>query len=274
MANLDASVREVTDALDAAGNTTAAIGKGFAIGSAALVALALFGAFKDRAKITTVNVAEAWTFAGLFVGALLPYAFSAMTMKSVSIAAKDMVKECARQFPLILGKVAGKAKQDPEYEKCIRISTQASLQEMIAPGLLVILSPLVVGIAFGKNCAAGLLVGALVSGVQLAISMSNSGGAWDNSKKFLKSSDCGDWMATVGLKDASGKVDEAKFKEAKNNSITGDTVGDPLKDTSGPSLNILIKLSAITSLVFATVIAHYSNDDGAPFWLAATTATV
>jgi len=261
MAELNEEVRNITDALDAAGNTTAAIGKGFAIGSAALVGLALFGAFKVRAEIGAVDVAEPWTFAGLLIGALLPYAFSAMTMKSVALAANQMVEECREQIPLILERKRKGEDPDPDYEKCIKISTEASLREMILPGLLVILSPLVMGLAFGKNCCAGLLCGALVSGVQLAISMSNSGGAWDNSKKFIKAKDS-PFLALNGLK----KTD-AEFKEAHKNSVTGDTVGDPLKDTSGPSLNILVKLSAITSLVFAGVIRDWSNAAGGPYWV-------
>lgn len=254
MSGLPPQVREFTDALDAAGNTTAAIGKGFAIGSAGLVSLALFGAFKERAQIPHVDVASPWTFAGLLIGALLPYAFSALTMKSVGEAAKDMVEECMRQFPGIINDG-----NEPDYETCIQISTQASLKEMILPGMLVILSPLVMGIAFGKNCTAGLLAGALVSGVQLAISMSNTGGAWDNSKKFIKS---GGLMETLGI-----EKDSKQWHEAHRNSVTGDTVGDPLKDTSGPSLNILVKLSAITSLVFASVIAQFSAADGGPQFL-------
>jgi len=164
-----------TDALDAAGNTTAAIGKGFAIGSAALVSLALFGAYCVRANITTVDILDPWCFSGLLYGAMMPYWFSALTMKSVGEAANDMVNECMQQFPKIL---SGEMK--PDYQRCIGISTDASLREMLAPGALVILSPLLAGIFFGKNCTAGVLSGALVSGVQLAISMSNSGGAWDN----------------------------------------------------------------------------------------------
>merc|ERR1719329_1496422 len=264
MSELNEEVRNITDALDAAGNTTAAIGKGFAIGSAALVGLALFGAFKVRAEIESVNVAEPWTFAGLLIGALLPYAFSAMTMKSVALAANQMVEECREQIPLILERKRRGEDPAPDYEQCIKISTDASLREMILPGLLVILSPLVMGLAFGKNCCAGLLCGALVSGVQLAISMSNSGGAWDNSKKYIKGDT--DFIKEEGIeiKTVEGM---AQFDEAHKNSVTGDTVGDPLKDTSGPSLNILIKLSAITSLVFAEVIRDYSNEQGGPYWI-------
>merc|ERR1711920_300333 len=181
MSGLPEEVRKITDALDAAGNTTAAIGKGFAIGSAALVSLALFGAYTVRAQIKTVDVLDPWTFTGLLLGAMIPFAFSAMTMTSVGYAAQDMVEECRRQFRDILDNGA-----KPDYQRCIEISTHASLKEMIAPGLLVMLSPLICGAAFGKNCTAGLLTGALVSGVQMAISMSNTGGAWDNAKKYIE----------------------------------------------------------------------------------------
>merc|ERR1712190_362298 len=223
-------VRTRTDCLDAAGNTTAAIGKGFAIGSAVLVSLALFGAYTVRAEIKTVDVLDPWTFTGLLLGAMIPFAFSAMTMTSVGYAAQDMVEECRRQFRDILDKGA-----KPDYQRCIEISTHASLKEMVAPGLLVMLSPLICGVAFGKNCTAGLLTGALVSGVQMAISMSNTGGAWDNAKKYIE---------------ATG----TKGSEQHKNAVTGDTVGDPLKDTSGPAINIVMKLSAIISLVFGGFI--------------------
>ena len=260
MCQCDESVRDITDALDAAGNTTAAIGKGFAIGSAALVSLALFGAFKVRANITVVDVADSWTFAGLLYGALLPYFFSAMTMTSVSRAAKQMVDECAEQFPDILN-----GNKQPDYSKCIKISTEASLKEMIAPGLLVILAPIIMAILCGKNCTAGLLCGALVSGVQLAISMSNTGGAWDNSKKYIKAGGLENETPPIHKK-VNGELNP-KWKSAHENAVTGDTVGDPLKDTSGPSLNILVKLSAITSLVFASVFDSLSNPAGGPLWL-------
>merc|ERR1719370_1797367 len=187
MAGLPETVRGLTDCLDAAGNTTAAIGKGFAIGSAALVSLALFGAFTVRARVTSVDILNPWVFTGLLFGAMMPYAFAAWTMKSVGKAANDMVKECLAQFP----KIMGPEKMTPDYEKCIRISTEASLREMLAPGALVIFSPLVAGMGFGKNCCAGLLSGALVSSVQLAISMSNTGGAWDNSKKYISAGGLG-----------------------------------------------------------------------------------
>merc|ERR550537_751886 len=166
-------------------------------------------------------------------------------MRSVGDAAADMVEECRVQFKAIMAEGA-----KPDYDLCIRISTEASLREMIAPGALVILSPLIIGACFGKNCVAGLLSGALVSGVQMAISMSNTGGAWDNAKKYIE---------------ASG----AKGSDQHKNAVTGDTVGDPLKDTSGPALNIVMKLSAIISLVFGSVIANWSNAEGGPWWLAA-----
>merc|ERR1712137_589089 len=248
MAALPEEVRERTDCLDAAGNTTAAIGKGFAIGSAALVSLALFGAYCTRANVVSVDVLDPWVFTGLLFGAMMPYAFAAWTMKSVGMAANDMVKECHRQFPKIINEGAA-----PDYEKCIVISTQASLREMIAPGALVILSPLVTGFGFGKNATAGLLSGALVSSVQLAISMSNTGGAWDNSKKYISAGGLG--------------PEFRKGSEAHKNSVTGVTVGDPLKDTSGPALNIVMKLTAIISLVFGAKIAEFSNEQGGPFWL-------
>jgi inorganic pyrophosphatase len=249
MAGLPETVRGLTDCLDAAGNTTAAIGKGFAIGSAALVSLALFGAFCVRANIEGVDILDAWVFTGLLYGAMMPYAFAAWTMKSVGKAANDMVKECLEQFPKIMGPEA----MVPDYEKCIRISTQASLREMIAPGALVILSPIIAGLVLGKKTCAGLLSGALVSSVQLAISMSNSGGAWDNSKKYISAGGLG--------------KEFVKGSEAHKNSVTGDTVGDPLKDTSGPALNIVMKLTAIISLVFGTAIKNASNSSGGPSWM-------
>merc|ERR1712241_1464901 len=180
MSGLPEQVRTITDCLDAAGNTTAAIGKGFAIGSAALVSLALFGAYTVRAGVAHVDILDPWVFTGLLFGAMMPYAFAAWTMKSVGKAADDMVQECLKQFPKIINE-----NMAPDYERCIKISPEASLREMIAPAALVILSPLVAGLGFGKNACAGLLSGALVSSVQLAISMSNTGGAWDNSKKYI-----------------------------------------------------------------------------------------
>lgn len=245
MSMLDSIVRERTDALDAAGNTTAAVGKGFAIGSAALVSLALYGAFVTRAEnpnnkhpLKSIRLTDPWIFCSLLIGAMLPYAFSAMTMKSVGFAAQEMVKEVRKQFAD--GEII-KGNREPDYQKCIKVSTNASIKEMIAPGLLVILTPIVFGILFHPVVVAGLLPGALLSGVQLAISMSNTGGAWDNCKKYIES---GNYVNSEG-------VAKGKGSEEHKASVIGDTIGDPLKDTSGPSLNILIKLMAIISLVFA-----------------------
>lgn len=243
MAELHKDVRKKTDALDAAGNTTAAVGKGFAIGSAALVSLALYGAFVVRIKVaskiaeTNVEILQPLTFAFLLIGSMLPYWFSAMTMKSVGKAAMEMVAEVKDQFernPELLNPV-GTAR--PDYDRCVAISTKAALREMIAPGALVILAPILTGVFFGVNAVYGLLTGGLLSGVQLAISMSNTGGAWDNCKKYIEAN-----------------VDPSlggKGSDIHKAAVVGDTVGDPLKDTSGPSLNILMKLMAIISLVFA-----------------------
>lgn len=271
-------VRTRTDCLDAAGNTTAAIGKGFAIGSAALVSLALFGAYTVRAEIKNVDILDPWVFTGLIMGAMLPYAFAACTMRSVSIAADDMFKECEDQIPKILEvKELVKQGEDlnddqlkwkkelPDYKKCILMSTEASIKEMLLPGAMVILGPLIAGIGFGKNACAGMLSGALVSAVQLAISMSNSGGAWDNAKKYIKSG--GD-----GTDEHNKRLDSGK--KTHENAVTGDTVGDPLKDTSGPALNIVMKLTAILSLVFGTAIKEYSNEQGGPFWLNSSNSTL
>jgi len=228
-------VRERTDALDSAGNTTAAIGKGFAIGSAAFVSLALFGAFVTAKGLYAADLLNPFIFAGLLFGAMLPYWFSAMTMKSVGKAALDMVVEVRRQIRDIPGILDGTA--DPDYARCVAISTEASLREMIAPGILVMFTPILFGFLFGVECLAGMLAGILVSGVQMAISASNTGGAWDNAKKYISAGGLGE--------------DKRKGSEAHKAAVIGDTVGDPLKDTSGPSLNILIKLTAIISVVFA-----------------------
>eukprot|EP00758_Cryptobia_borreli_P014047 Tbor_TRINITY_DN5887_c1_g7::TRINITY_DN5887_c1_g7_i1::g.6272::m.6272/K01507/ppa; inorganic pyrophosphatase len=254
MAHMGAEIREVTDALDAAGNTTAAIGKGFALGSAAFVSLALYAAFVSRVNIPVVNILDQRVMPGLLVGAMLPYWFSAMTMKSVGVAAMDMVNEIRRQF--CDPKVADGTKE-PDYAACVTIATDAALREMIRPGLLVILSPIIVGILFGKYSLAGLLPGALVSGVQMAISSSNTGGAWDNAKKYIE---------------RGGLNDKKKGKGSPQHAaaVIGDTVGDPMKDTSGPALNILIKLMAIISVVFTPVftgryggiVMQLLNDNG------------
>jgi inorganic pyrophosphatase len=256
MCELEHYVREKTDSLDAAGNTTAAIGKGFAIGSAALVSLALYGAFVTRLfnKLdlphgSGVNILEPLTFAFLLIGAMLPYWFSALTMKAVGTAANEMVVEIERQFkekPHLLHK---DATERPDYTKCIEISTASSLKYMIAPGALVMLAPLVAGTFFGYLAVCGVLTGGLVSGVQMAISMSNTGGAWDNAKKMVEkwnpewANDPKDYFFKHDLKGKGSDVHKA--------AVIGDTIGDPLKDTSGPSLNILMKLMAIISLVFA-----------------------
>ncbi len=229
MAELPKQVRERTDLLDAAGNTTAAIGKGFAIGSAVLTALALFAAFLTRAHFESLNMLSPMVFAGLFVGGVLPFLFTAQTMLAVGRAAEGMIVEVRRQFREIPGLLEGKAKAD--YRRCVAISTKSALQEMIAPAILVLFAPMVVGVIFGVEALAGLLAGSLISGVVMALSTSNSGGGWDNAKKYIEKT-------------------EGKGTEKHKAAVVGDTVGDPFKDTSGPSLNILMKLMAILSLVF------------------------
>ena len=243
MAELNPEVRDRTDALDAAGNTTAAIGKGFAIGSAALVSLALFGAFTARINTQNTNqgaaeILEPMVFAFMLIGAALPYWFSALTMKSVGLAAMKMIKEVQEQFAANPNLLNPNSKDLPDYARCVAISTEASLAEMIAPGALVILAPLITGTFFGVYAVYGLLTGGLLSGVQLATSMSNTGGAWDNAKKLIG-------------KSAKDSEFGGKGSDAYKAAVVGDTVGDPMKDTSGPSLNILMKLMAIISLVFA-----------------------
>ncbi|MDP3918879.1 MAG: V-type H(+)-translocating pyrophosphatase [Nanoarchaeota archaeon] len=240
MAGLPKEVRKRTDILDAAGNTTAAMGKGFAIGSAALTALALFSAFVAASGIDAVNLLDSKVIAGLFVGAMLPFLFSAMTMKSVAKAAQAIVEEVRRQFRDIKGLMEGTAK--PDYKKCIDIATSAALKEMIAPGLLVVLTPIVVGLLFGVETLAGVLAGSLAAGLVLAIAKSNAGGAWDNAKKYIE----------AGAHGGKGTACHAA-------AVIGDTVGDPCKDTSGPGLNILMKLMAIISLVFVPLFVKYGG---------------
>ena len=266
MAECPEHVRDLTDALDAAGNTTAAIGKGFAIGSAALVSLALFGGFVTRSGRLNghVQLLEPITFCFLILGAMLPYWFSALTMKSVGLAAMEMVNEVARQFkekPDLLkmadpkkfpGFDPKKCTDRPDSQRCIAISTKASLREMILPGLLVIVSPILTGAFFGVSAVCGLLAGGMSSGVQLALSASNTGGAWDNAKKFVEAG---------FVKDDEGIV-QGKGSEVHKAAVTGDTVGDPLKDTSGPALNILMKLMAIISLVFAQFFMSINDGRG------------
>ena len=234
MAGLGADVRQKTDALDSAGNTTAAIGKGFAIGSAALTALALFSAFSKATGLESIDIMDPKVIIGLFVGGMLPFVFSAMTMSAVGRAAFDMIEEVRRQFKEIKGLMEGTAKGDTK--KCVDISTAAALREMVLPGVMAVVTPVVVGIVLGSAALGGLLAGALVTGVMMAISMANSGGAWDNAKKFIES-----------------RKKDGKGSDTHKASVVGDTVGDPFKDTSGPSINILIKLMTVVSLIFASV---------------------
>ena len=260
MCNLDKSVRVNTDALDAAGNTTAAVGKGFAIGSACLVSLALFGAFVTRvagieSTAYVVNILEPFTFAGLLFGAMIPYAFSALTMSAVGSAAEEMIVEIRDQVPRIKRQEPG----FPNHERCIAISTTASLKKMIAPGAIVIFSPIIVGILLGYRALSGLLAGIIVSGIQIAFSASNTGGAWDNAKKYVEA---GLLIRPPEMR-TKGQAEVVKKGDPEHSAaVCGDTVGDPLKDTSGPSINILIKLSAIVSLVFGTFLTRYGGQIG------------
>ena len=254
MAELPETVREKTDALDAAGNTTAAIGKGFAIGSACLVGLALFGAFVTRAhlELASVSLVSPLIFASLVFGAMIPYWFSAMTMKSVGQAANEMVREVARQFREIPGLLEGTPGHGPpDHARCIAISTDASLREMVAPAVLVMSTPLLFGIFLGVDAVAGLLAGAISSSIQMAISASNTGGAWDNAKKYVEK----------GALIINGVV-QRKGSEIHKAAVVGDTVGDPLKDTSGPALNIVMKLMAILALVFADFFISINDGKG------------
>lgn len=240
MAGLDKNVRDITDKLDSVGNTTAAIGKGFAIGSAALTALALFVSYAEAVKLTTIDILNAHVIVGLFIGGMLTFLFSAMTMESVSKAAHQMIEEVRRQFREKPGILKGTDR--PDYASCVSISTKAALREMFLPGLMAVLAPLATGLILGPSALGGLLTGALVTGVLMAIFMSNSGGAWDNAKKYIEEGNHG-----------------GKGSDSHKAAVVGDTVGDPFKDTSGPSINILIKLMTIVSLVFAPLFLQFGG---------------
>lgn len=240
MAGLDDSVREITDKLDSVGNTTAAIGKGFAIGSAALTALALFVSYAEAVNLKTIDILNAHVIVGLFIGGMLTFLFSSMTMESVSKAAHQMIEEVRRQFHEKPGILEGTDR--PDYASCVSISTTAALREMFLPGLMAVLVPLAVGLILGPEALGGLLTGALVTGVLTAIFMSNAGGAWDNAKKYIETGNHG-----------------GKGSSAHKAAVVGDTVGDPFKDTSGPSINILIKLMTIVSLVFAPLFLQFGG---------------
>ena len=233
-AHLDEEVRERTDALDSLGNTTAATGKGFAIGSAALTALALMAAYAQAVDLKVISLLDSKTLVGLFIGAMLPFLFSAFTMAAVGRAANAMVSEVRRQFREIPGIMEGTA--EPEYAKCVDISTRGALREMIFPGVLAVVAPVLVGALMGKEALGGLLIGSIAAGFMLAVTMANAGGAWDNAKKYVESGHFG-----------------GKGTAHHEATVVGDTVGDPFKDTSGPSLNILLKLMSIVALVFAPV---------------------
>jgi K(+)-stimulated pyrophosphate-energized sodium pump len=244
MAHLPAEVRARTDALDSLGNTTAATGKGFAIGSAALTALALIVAYTDEVAIKApdfvfdLDITNPPVLVGLFIGAMLPFLFSAMTMRAVGRAAQNIVIEVRRQFREIKGLMEGTA--DADYATCVDICTRGAQKEMIAPALIGIVSPLIVGILLGVNGVVGMLAGATTTGFVLAIMMANSGGAWDNAKKFVEEGNYG-----------------GKGSEPHKATVVGDTVGDPFKDTSGPSINILVKLLSMVSIVFAGLVIRF-----------------
>jgi K(+)-stimulated pyrophosphate-energized sodium pump len=239
MAGLGPEVRKITDGLDAIGNTTAAVGKGFAIGSAALTALALFSAYATAVKLEAINLIEPLTVIGLLIGGAIPFFIAALTMTSVGRAAGKMVDEIRRQFREIPGLLEGKPGVRPESEKCVDISARAALREMVLPGVVAVIAPVLVGMLLGKQALGGMLAGATLTGVLLALFMSNAGGAWDNAKKFIE----------------KGELDgEKKGGDAHKAAVVGDTVGDPFKDTSGPAMNILIKLMSVVSLVIAPLL--------------------
>jgi K(+)-stimulated pyrophosphate-energized sodium pump len=234
MAHLDPEVREITDNLDSVGNTTAAIGKGFAIGSAALAALALFAAYAQATGLTTINIIGDYKFiVGLLVGGMLPFLFSALTLNAVGRAAFAVVEEVRRQFREIAGLKEGLEGVKPDYTKCVDITTKTAIYEMLLPGALAIIAPLLIGRFLGKESLAGFLAGALVTGFILAIMFANSGGAWDNAKKMIEGGEYG-----------------GKGTPTHAAAVVGDTVGDPFKDTSGPAMNILIKVMVVVSLIF------------------------
>ena len=235
MSGLGPETRKITDSLDALGNTTAAMGKGFAIGSAALTALALFSAYAGTVGLESINLIQPMTVVGLLVGGILPFILGDLTMSSVGRAAFKMVEEVRRQFREIPGLMEGTAK--PDTERCVAISTNAALKEMVLPGLIAVLSPVVIGFSLGAEALGGMLAGATLSGVLMALFMANAGGAWDNAKKYIEEGHLG-----------------GKGSDAHKAAVVGDTVGDPFKDTSGPSMNILIKLMSIVSLVIAPLL--------------------
>lgn len=243
MSELDESVREITDKLDAVGNTTAAMGKGFAIGSAALTALALFVSYAQAVNLEGIDILDTQVIVGLFIGGMLPFLFSAFTMQSVGKAAFQMIEEVRRQFRAFPGIMAGT--QKPDYKSCVAISTKAALKEMLVPGIMAVAAPLIIGVVLGTRALGGLIAGSLITGVLMAIFMSNSGGAWDNAKKYIEEGNHG-----------------GKGSDAHKAAVVGDTVGDPFKDTSGPSINILIKLMTVVALVFAPLFALINSGNG------------